>query len=317
MGRTLVVLNAQAGTVRDVGAEKVRAQVDEALTLPGQDVDVRVLEGAEMVATIRDVRRSGYDTLVVGAGDGTVSFAASVLCGSDVTLGVLPLGTMNLLAYDIGLPRDLAAALEALRAAKAKRIDLATLNGRAFHGVSGLGFFTQMAMAREQMRTSRGRVLGWFMALGRAVVRSGRLSLELEIEGQRAPIDAYAALVTNNVFDMSGWHRSRLDAGVLEIHVAEDRGALARIKAGADLLVEAWRDNPGIHSFQAKAVTIHGLRRRRAWVATDGEITRETLPLRYEVAPGALSLLLPPDAAQWKDEAQPQVLDAGAGSVAP
>lgn len=312
MGRTLVVLNAQAGTVRDVGAEKIRAQVDEALNLPGQDADVRVLEGAEMVAAIKSARSDGYDTVVVGAGDGTVSFAASVLCGSDVTLGVLPLGTMNLLAYDIGLPRDLPGALDALRHAQAKRIDLATLNGRAFHGVSGLGFFTQMAMAREQMRNSRGRAMGWFLALGRAVLRSGRLSLELEIEGQRAPVDAYAALVTNNVFDMSGWHRSRLDAGVLEIHVAEDRGALARIKAGADLLVEAWRNNPGIHSFQAKAVTIHGLRRRRAWVATDGEITRETLPLRYEVAPGALSLLLPPDAAQWKAEANEQGARSGA-----
>ncbi len=312
MGRTLVVLNAQAGTVRDVGAEKIRVQVDEALTLPGQEADVQVLEGAGMVAAIRSARAAGYDTVIVGAGDGTVSFAASVLCGTDVTLGVLPLGTMNLLAYDIGLPRDLTAALEALRAAKAKRIDLATLNGRAFHGVSGLGFFTQMAMAREQMRSTRGRILGWFLALGRAVVRSGRLSLELEIEGQRAPVDAYAALVTNNVFDRSGFHRSRLDAGVLEIHVAEDRGALARIKAGADLLVEAWRDNPGIHSFQAKAVTIHGLRRRRAWVATDGEITRETLPLRYEVAPGALSLLLPPEANQWGTSATREGAKTGA-----
>lgn len=299
MGRVLVVLNAQAGTVRDVGAAQIRARVDEALTLPNLEVDVEVLEGEPMVHAIASASARGYDTLIVGAGDGTVSHAAAVLSGTQVTLGVLPLGTMNMLAYDIGLPRDLTQALEALRHARPMRIDLATVNGRAFHGVSGLGFFTQMAMAREQVRAQRGRVAGWLLALGRAVVRSGRLSLVIEIEGQRSPVDAYAAIVTNNAFDAPGWHRSRLDAGVLEVHVAEERGALARIRAGADLLAQAWRDNPGIHTFRTRAVTIHAPRRHRAWVATDGEISRETLPLHYEVAPGALSLLLPPDAPQW------------------
>ncbi len=300
MGRTLVVLNAKAGTLLDLGAEKAAQEIDAALTRPDREVKVVLAEGREMARSIRHAARDGFDTLVVGGGDGSLSYAASVLAGTDVALGVLPLGTMNLLAYDIGLPRDLKGAMAALAEAKPMRIDVTKLNGRAFHGVSGVGFFTQMAMAREAGRHDRGgRILGWLVALGKAVMRSGRLSLEIEIEGQRESIDAYAALVTNNPFDAPGWHRSRLDTGLLEIHVAEERGALARIKAGADLLVENWRNNPGIHSFQARAVTIHGTRRRRTWVATDGEITRETLPLRYEVQPKSLTLLLPPTAVQW------------------
>lgn len=298
MGRTLVVLNAKAGTLMDLGPKTTAEAVDKALTRPDRDVTVVLAEGRQMVAAIRSAVEGGYDTLIVGAGDGTVSFAASVLAGTDVALGVLPLGTMNLLAYDIGLPRDLPGAVAALSSARPMRVDVTTLNGRAFHGVSGVGFFSQMALAREQVREQRGRIFGWLWALGRAVFRSGRLSLEIEIEGRRESVDAYAALVTNNAFDAPGWHRSRLDTGLLEIHVAEERGALARLKVGADLLVENWRNNPGIRSFQARAVTIHGLRRHRAWVATDGEVTRETLPLRYKVQPQALTLLMPETALQ-------------------
>ncbi|MGU3494139.1 diacylglycerol/lipid kinase family protein [Xanthobacteraceae bacterium A53D] len=300
----LVVLNARAGTLMDLGGKATAEAVDRALTSADRDVEVLLAEGKEMARAIRTAPERGYDTVVVGAGDGTLSYAASVLAGTDVALGVLPLGTMNLLAYDIGLPRDLDGAVQALATAKPMRIDVTTLNGRAFHGVSGVGFFSQMALAREHVRGRHGRIIGWLWALGRAVYRSGRLSLEIEIEGRREPIDAYAALVTSNPFDAPGWHRSRLDSGLLEVHVAEERGALAKLKAGADLLVENWRNNPGIHSFQARSVTIHGVRRRRAWVATDGEVTRETLPLRFEVKPKALTLLVPETAVQWAGAAE-------------
>lgn len=301
MTRTLVILNAKAGTILDLGAEKVRAEVDAALTLPGHDVDVMVREGKEMVEIIRSAPTLGYDRLVVGAGDGTVSTAASALAGTDIALGVLPLGTMNMLAYDIGIPRDLPGALAALRDAEPVRIDVATVNGRAFHGVSGIGFFSQMALAREAYRQSHGRISGWFLALGRALVRSGRVRLDIEVDGQRVSVDAYAAVVTNNSFDGAGWHRSRLDAGEIEVHVAEERGGLAKMKLGADVLVQSWRGNPGVHSFKGQRVAINSHRRNRAWVATDGEVTREEMPLEYEIRPKALTLLLPQSATQRQD----------------
>lgn len=302
MQRMLVVLNADAGAVRDLGAERLRDTVHDALITHDMDVEVRVLQGEALTAGIRAAPGEGFDTVVVGAGDGTLSFAASVFAHTPTVLGVLPLGTMNMLAHDIGLPRDLPGALAALRDARPRRVDVGLINARAFHGVSGLGFFSQMAMERERLRETRGRIVGWLLALVKAAWRSGRLAIEIEIEGRRQPIHAYAVLVTVNAFDAPGWHRSRMDGGHLEVMVAEDRGTLAKLKVGADVLTQGWRDNPGIHTFTADAVTIHA-RRRRAWIATDGEVTREHMPLTYKVAPGALSLLMPqggPHAAQEK-----------------
>jgi len=295
----LVVLNAKAGRLLDLGADPVRRQVDAARARADRDVQVVVPAGAEMGRLIRDAPEAGYDAVVVGAGDGTLSYAASVYAHTDTVLGVLPLGTMNLLAHDIGVPRDLEGALDALNDARPMRVDLGTVNGRPFHGVSGVGFFSQMALAREQERERHGRVAGWLIALAKAAFRSGRLSLELELAGGSHSVEAYAALVTVNAFDAPGLHRSRLDGGLLEVMVAEDRGVLARLKAGADVLVGAWRDNPGIHVFTTRRATIHA-RRSRAWVATDGEVSRESLPLRYAIDPGALNLLVPRAAPQWR-----------------
>ncbi len=299
MRRMLVVLNAKAGHLLDLGAEPVRRQVDTALSRADLDVKVEVAAGAALSALLREAPEAGYDTVVVGAGDGTLSSAAALYANTGTVLGVLPLGTMNLLAHDIGLPRDLSGALAALADARPMRIDLGTLNGRPFHSVSGVGFFSQMALAREQERERHGRVAGWLIALAKAAFRAGRMSLELELAGASHPVEAYAALVTVNAFDAPSLHRARLDGGLLEVLVAEDRGTLARLKAGADVLVGGWRDNPGIHVFTTPRVTIHA-RRSRAWVATDGEAARESLPLRYAIAPGALNLLVPRAAPQWR-----------------
>ena len=101
---TAIVVNRQAGTVRSMGEEAVRALVIEAY---GEEVDLAFLDG-----------------------DGSVAGAAEILAGTQVALGILPLGTMNLMAQTIGLDLDLAVALAQLHAAEVKPVDAARANGR-------------------------------------------------------------------------------------------------------------------------------------------------------------------------------------------
>lgn len=290
MRNVLVLLNARAGTMLDRGADGVREALLDALA--GERLDIKILQPRELIRAIAKLDGGDHDTIIVGGGDGSVSAAAHALTGSGRTLGVLPFGTMNLLARDLGLPADPLAAIAALKAATPRAIDLATVNGRHFHSVSGLGFFSQMARAREEHRDLPGKLLRVGAAAFRALTRSGRLSLHVEIEGQGRAIDTYALLVTVNRFAGDQWRRSALDAGTLEIHIARDEGALARLKAGADLLTGAWRDNDGIESFACTRLKISSLR-ERAWVATDGELRRETMPLDYRMKPRALNVLAP------------------------
>ena len=158
-----------ADTLIDAGAERVREALASSLkgaarppTSPGA--------AAQSLVEIRRAA-AGVSTVVVGGGDGSVSLAAHALAGTGKTLGVLPFGTLNLLARDLSMPAQIDAAIEAFGAARPRKVDLARVNGRFFHSLSGLGFFSQMARAREEVR---GHPLGRLVDVGVAAFRALR-----------------------------------------------------------------------------------------------------------------------------------------------
>ena len=294
MQHILVLLNANAGTMLDRNAEEVRALVEKRLGGGDREVEVHLLAGKKLGQAITDAATGPHDTIILGGGDGSVSLAIRTLHESGKVLGILPLGTINLMARDIGMPLDLEQAVDALAKAVPTKIDLATLNGRLFHTISGIGFFSQMSRARE---TARKWKLWRFFAVAIAAIlalrRAGRFQLDVTIDGKEHSYDAFAALVTVNRFSGPGWHRARLDEGLMEVHIAEDRGALAMLKAGADMVTDSWRDNPGIINLAGRDIVLSRRNRARTWVSTDGELDREQMPLRYAIKPLALELLIP------------------------
>ena len=138
MKHVLVLLNARAGTLIDIGATRVTDQIKGALQPRCEHLDIRLLTPRGLRRAIADAAIGSHDTVVIGGGDGSVSAAVAALSGSDKVLGVLPFGTMNLLARDLGMPTDPQAAIAALAHAAPRRIDLAEINGRPFHTLSGL-----------------------------------------------------------------------------------------------------------------------------------------------------------------------------------
>lgn len=292
MRNVFVILNARAGALLDRAPADVRDEVEAALRAPGRRVSIALERGRGILGAIEGAVSGNYDTLIVGGGDGSVNCAAQRLAGKSTALGVLPLGTLNLFARDLGMPLELPEALSALAAARPVPVDLASINGRYFHSISGLGFFSQMARAREEARDLPTRLLRLAAAGLQAFTRTGLFTLEFEIDGRSCVMDAYAVLVTCNRFGGTDWRRSALDGATLEIHIAEQEGALARLKTGADLLTGTWRDNPGIHSYLAQRVRIRSAR-RRAWLATDGELRRERIPLDFKIEPRKLTVLSP------------------------
>jgi diacylglycerol kinase family enzyme len=286
-----VLLNARAGAVLDAGADNLREAICDGLQQSGH-LDIQALAPREMLAAIARIPQSEYELIVIGGGDGSVNAAAQVMAGTDKTLGVLPFGTLNLLARDLGVPEKPRDAMAALARSETQTIDLATINGRFFHSMSGAGFFSQMARARQELRSVPGKVLRMASAALRAFSRTGRFAVSVEADGCRTSVDCYALMVTCNAFTGDGWHRPSLQQGVLEVHIAKDRNVLDRFAAASALLTGGWRDHPSIMSFTAKALKV-GSARRRVWVSTDGELARETVPLAYAIRPRALKVLKP------------------------
>ncbi|GAA3276254.1 lipid kinase [Paenarthrobacter aurescens] len=124
--------------------------------------------GGDLNRTLERALAEGHDLVVVGGGDGTVASAAGLVAGTDVALGVLPLGTANDLARTLDIPKDLGEACKALAEGKIVDIDLGRANGQPFLNVASAG----LSVAVTQALSPRLKRLIGPLAYGVATVRS-------------------------------------------------------------------------------------------------------------------------------------------------
>lgn len=292
--KTLVLLNAKAGTLNTGAVENPYETVEHAFALAGRPAEVRLIEPEDMDNAMDAAVRADWETIVVGGGDGTFSYALCKIAGTGKVLGLLPLGTMNLMGRDMYAETgDLGAMAEALAAGEVRKIDLATLNGRPFHTICGLGYFARVAREREKTRFNfpGGRALSVLISVWRAVTKIGRTQLDIRAGDRRIRARAYATLITANRVG-NDWRRERLDEGVLELHLMRHAHFAGRAKASLELLSGRWREGETIESLTAREITIR-TSRPRIWVAVDGELRRETTPLEFRIETSAVPVLLP------------------------
>lgn len=303
--RAAVIVNAKAGSLQGKAPEDIVAELHTMFADTAIDAEIQALEGEAMIAAIKAAAKSGVDCLIVGGGDGSVAFAGSQLVDRETALGILPLGTLNLVARDLRIPLDLAGSIQALSTSEIRAIDAASVNDRYFFSNAGIGFFAGMARAREQERKEWrfGKWHAFVVALLRAVREAHRFDVEIDLgEGPRHHLTR-AVLVTNNAFDPATLLRKdRLDGGRLGVHVARHRARTDMWRTFLRLFTGSWQDDPDVEVMETVALTIAGRGRRRVDISTDGETWRATFPLRFKVHPGALRVLAPPPSMAEKEQ---------------
>jgi diacylglycerol kinase family enzyme len=237
--------------------------------------------------------------VVVAGGDGTIACAAQVLVGTDTPLGILPSGTMNLLAKDLGIPiGDMDAAIALLAHGKPRRIDVGEVDGRVFLCASMLDLPADLGRHREAQRAGGP---GWqrWARFARAILRTGRryvarrLLLEFP-DGAVASRAPSITVVVNRLDDSSGrlFARTRLDGGEFGVYLAQRPRVREIVPLALDLLRGSWHAGGAIEERRAPALTIRA-RRLAIRVMNDGEAMILPLPLRYRLRPAALSVIAP------------------------
>src|SRR6185503_11143696 len=144
MERTVyhVILNATAGTGH---ADDTRRALEEGFAAHGLEGRMHaVAAGGDIVATTKRVIAAGAEVVVAAGGDGTVSAVASCVKGSGATMGVLPMGTLNHFARDLGIPPKLEDAIAVLARGLRVAVDLGEVNGRVFVNNASLGVYPDM-----------------------------------------------------------------------------------------------------------------------------------------------------------------------------
>ena len=293
--RVIALLNRNSGSGGDPNAQPER-QVADALAAAGLDAEVRCVAGDQLDDEAKAAAAAGVDAVIAGGGDGTISTVAASLAGGDTPLGVLPMGTLNHFAKDLGIPLEIAAAAKIIAANNPRRIDLARVNDKIFVNNSSLGAYARALIDRDATR-SRLRLSKWpAMALAalKTFRRGALINVRLDVEGTIYRLKTPLIFVGNNRYRLDLLKvgaRDRLDAGVLSLYVARVQsrwGMLKLILNGALGRLQQDRDFETLYPREVWMET----RRTRLHVAADGEVMRMNAPLHYEIMPQVLSVFV-------------------------
>lgn len=258
-------------------------------------IDLRGGAGSDAELAEAIVRRPPI--VVAGGGDGTLSAIASQLAGTGIALGVLPLGTFNHFAKDLNIPLNLDEAVRVIAAGHSTAVDVGEVNGRIFLNNSGLGLYPDIVRHRDRQQRTLGRskwhAMAWaaWSLLRRYPFVQVRLVIDGEARCWRTPF----VFVGNNEYTMEGLRiggRERLDAGRLCLYIAHRPGRLGLLRLALHALFGRLRQASDFDALSATELVIE-TRRKRLYVATDGEVWPMTTPLRYRVRPGALRVIVP------------------------
>lgn len=295
----LLILNAGAGSLNGDKDAATPEAVLGALRAAGLGVELRPAPAQRLAETVTAAAAERPDALIVGGGDGTVSCAAAILAGTRLPLGVLPLGTLNHFAKDLGLPTDWKEAAAALGRARPRELDVTEVNGRVFVNNCSIGSYAEAVRKRDRLRRERGSGKMWAMLLATwAVVRElRRLRVRLEVDGDVVALRTPLVVVANNRYSghiLDQRLRDRLDEGKLWIYTTRADRPLALLQLAWRALRRKLDEVEGLREVAGSKAVLTVLATRPTPVAVDGELVDLTPPLTFRVRPRALTVLVPP-----------------------
>lgn len=298
--RVVVLMNASAGAFNKTLAADVESALRAFFADHHVEGDIIFAEGEGLREAVEQAHaraESGeIDAVVIGGGDGSVRLAASVLAGTQVPLGVLPLGTLNHFAKDLGIPLPVEAAAALIVAGRTRRIDLAEVNGETFINNSSIGIYPYMVIDRERRRAQH-KLAKWIAvvpAFFRMMRHFPRRRLHIAAKGFARPYRTPCLFVGNNEYGMelfSFGRRQRLDAGKLWFSVVKPRSPwefflmVCRLCIGR---LDQARDLDTFHLAEAKI----SAKSSRLPVALDGDVQIMQTPLHYRSHPRAITVIV-------------------------
>lgn len=294
--RIAVIVNSAAGTVRK--EDLAPASLGRLFRDAGMDAAVHFIPGERIVETARAALASGAEALAAGGGDGTIRAVASTLAGGDRPLAVLPLGTLNHFARDLGIPTDLEEAVRLIPNAAVRHLDLGEVNGEIFVNNSMLGVYPPIVKVRDQERRTldRGKWTATASAIFKVLPRLPSLRVRVRAEGREMVRDTRFLFVGTNEYEMSLFKysaRERHESGDLYLYIATPRSRLGLVGLALLGLVRDVKGTDRFECLRLPELTIEA-HKKILPVYLDGEVVLLETPLRYRKRVRNLRVLVPP-----------------------
>ncbi len=280
-------INAAAGS-----ADAARDALDAS-----DKFDVREVAPEQLAEAIRAAIHEGAPRVLVAGGDGTIATAGTELLAGTTELAILPGGTLNHFARDLGISTEPLDALALAHTGASRGVDVGMVNGRLFLNTSSVGAYVHFVRMREYLEERFGYRLASAIAAFRILFQLHNLAVELEVDGTRriyrTPL-VFIGVGERELQAPSLGNRVADGKRGLHVLIVKGRGrarllALA-LNATARGVKTAAR-SPELDSFIVDRCTI--AMKGRHSLAVDGEVITLASPLTYEIRHNALSVVCP------------------------
>jgi diacylglycerol kinase family enzyme len=290
----IVLLNAASG---DGSAAEAAKTIERLFGEAGREAHVELVESGDRLRCLaRDAAKGHPEAVVAGGGDGTISTVAEELIGTDIPLGVLPLGTLNHFAKDLGIPLDLEGAVGVILGGRVTQVDVGEVSGHIFLNNSSIGVYPRLLRLRERYRErGRSKWIAAFWAMLAVLRRHSFMAVRIVADGETIVRRTPFVFVGNNAYRMEGLSagsRDSLTDGRLAVYIMNANGRRSLLWLAWSVLIGRARRIQELEMLSVLEAQVE-TRRPKLQVALDGEVLEERDPLGYRVRPAALAVFTP------------------------
>jgi diacylglycerol kinase family enzyme len=288
----LLFVNPKSGRARR--GQELRTLLDAAANNP--DLRVHLIRKSDNIHyLVKYAMQEGVEAIGVAGGDGTVNAVASAVVGTKIPLVVIPFGTLNHFARDLGVAGSAEEALNLFVEGSDKTIDVGVVNDHYFLNNSSVGLYPSLVKQREQHEQKLGKWLAYGLAAWKVLRQPWLLHVKFDIDGHTRDIKTGIIFFANNQVSTSpleAGHRSRLDGQLLDTFVVKASSLYQLIRVAASFLRNKLDQSPLVTRTEVYEATVY-TSRQYIRVACDGEVYNLKSPLNYKVLSRALTMRVP------------------------
>lgn len=244
----------------------------------------------------REVRRAiddGADLILAWGGDGMVRRCINAIEDADVELGILPAGTSNLFATNLGIPQDIADAVRIALRGDRRRIDVGRFNGERFAVMAGAGFDAAMIRGADTTKDRLGRAA--YVLSGAANLRTAPFVAKIKVDGTPWYEGPAACILLGNVGNLFGgvevFSDASIDDGLLDIGVLTAEGPVQLARAMLRTAAGDPQRSPFVRVTQGRRIRAELDRKVR--YELDGGDRRKITKFKVDVEPAAITVRVP------------------------
>lgn len=294
--RVRIIANPFSGSLQVPGAVEDLQGVLGRLAAAGLPAELCLTERPGHATELaREAVRAGTEVVVAAGGDGTVNDVIQALAGHTTALGVLPLGTVNVWAREVGIPMDPWLAADVLVTGVRRRVDLGRAGVRYFLLMAGIGFDAEVTRRVEAGRLKRFglKMFGFFLAVGTLAFTERPVRISIRREGQRRATSALMMIIGNTRLyggALTFTPRAVADDGWLDVAIMGGGGLLYRVGVFVRALLRRPVRGPRVRYQRVRSIRVES--DPPLPVQVDGELIGR-LPMTFSVAPQALTVIVP------------------------